>query len=123
MGLFPPSFGNLYILVAVDYLSKWVEAAALPTSNAKTVMQYLQKNIFSRFGTLRAIVNDEGTHFCNMMFAAALTKYIIKHKVVTTYLPQISGQVEVFNIEIKKILKKMVNPNSNAWFIRLNDFL
>ena len=75
MGLFPSSFGNLYILVVVDYLSKWVEIATLPTNNAKPVMLYLQKNIYSRFGTLRAIVNGEGTHFHNRMFAAVLAKY------------------------------------------------
>ena len=60
---FPPSFGNLYILVAVDYVSKWVEVAAIPTNDAKTVVASLQKNIFSRFGTPRAIISDEGTHF------------------------------------------------------------
>ena len=72
MGLFPPSFGNLYILVAVDYISKQVEAVTLPTNDAKAVMKFLQKNIFSRFGTPRAIISDEVTHFCNRTFAAAL---------------------------------------------------
>ena len=85
MGSFPPSFDNLYILIAVDYVSKWVKATTLPTSDAKTVVKFLQKNIFLRFNTLRAIVTDEGTHFCNRMFAAALAKYEIKHKVATTY--------------------------------------
>ena len=47
MGPFPPSFGNLYILVAMDYVSKWVEAVALPTNDAKAVVNFLQKNIFS----------------------------------------------------------------------------
>ena len=111
MGSFPPSFGNLYILVAVDYISKWVETATLPTSDAKTVVKFLHKNIFLRFNTLRVIVTDEGTHLCNRMFAAVLAKYGIKHKVVTIYHSQLSGQVEVSNREIKKILEKVVNPN------------
>ena len=51
MGPFPPFFRNLYILVVVEYVSKWVEAAALPTNNAKVVVDFLQKIIFSRFGT------------------------------------------------------------------------
>ena len=55
MGSFPPLFGNLYILIAVDYVSKWVEVATLPTNDAKTVVKFLQKNIFLRFNTLRAI--------------------------------------------------------------------
>ena len=63
MGPFPPSFGNLYIIVAVDYVSKWVEAVALSTNDAKVVLKFLQKNIFTRFGTPRAIISDEGTHF------------------------------------------------------------
>ncbi|KAH9769701.1 hypothetical protein KPL71_012115 [Citrus sinensis] len=81
MGPFPPSFGNLYILVAVDYVSKWVEAATLPTNDAKTVVAFLQKNIFSRFDTPRAIITDKGTHFCNKVFAAAMLKYGVRHKI------------------------------------------
>nr|GEY98279.1 reverse transcriptase domain-containing protein [Tanacetum cinerariifolium] len=62
MGPFPNSKGNKYILVAVDYLSKWVEAKALPTNDARVVVKFL-KSIFSRFGTLKAIISDRGTHF------------------------------------------------------------
>nr|GEX07584.1 reverse transcriptase domain-containing protein [Tanacetum cinerariifolium] len=54
--------GNKYILVAVDHLSKWVEAKALPTNDARVVCKFL-KNIFARFGTPRAIISDRGTHF------------------------------------------------------------
>ena len=88
---FSPSFDNLYILVVVDYVSKWVKVVALPTNNAKAVVKFLQKNILSRFGTSRAIISDERTHFCNKTFATTLTKYGIKYKVATTYHPQTSG--------------------------------
>ena len=91
MGSFPPSFGNLYNLVAMNYVCKWVKAAALPTNDDKVVVKFLQNNIFSRFGTSRAITSDEGTHFYSKIFVVALAKYKIKHKVVTTYYPQISG--------------------------------
>ncbi|GJW81504.1 reverse transcriptase domain-containing protein [Tanacetum coccineum] len=57
MGPFPSSRGNKYILVAVDYLSKWVEAKALPTNNARVVYKFL-KSLFARFGTPRAIISD-----------------------------------------------------------------
>nr|GEW98182.1 reverse transcriptase domain-containing protein [Tanacetum cinerariifolium] len=70
MGPFLYSRGNKYILVAVDYLSKWVEAKALPTNDARVVMKFL-KSLFARFGTLRAIISDRGTHFCNDQFAKA----------------------------------------------------
>ena len=123
MGPFPPSFGNLYILVAVDYVSKWVETAALPTNDAKTVVACLQKSIFSRFGTPRVIISDESTHFCNKVFAAAMVKYGVRHKVTIAYHPQSNGQAEVSNREIKKILEKMVNPTRKDWSLHLHDSL
>nr|GFA13380.1 reverse transcriptase domain-containing protein [Tanacetum cinerariifolium] len=57
MGPFPSSKGNKYILVAVDYLSKWVKAKALPTNDARVVVKFL-KSLFSRFGTPKAIISD-----------------------------------------------------------------
>nr|GEU61167.1 DNA-directed DNA polymerase [Tanacetum cinerariifolium] len=69
MGPFLSSRGNKYILVAVDYLSKWVEAKAVPTNDARVVCKFL-KNLFTRFGTPRAIICDRGTHFCNDQFHA-----------------------------------------------------
>ena len=56
MGPFSSSFGNLYILVAMDYVSKWVEATTLPTNDAKAVVKFLQKNIFSRFVLLELLL-------------------------------------------------------------------
>ncbi|GJU20940.1 reverse transcriptase domain-containing protein [Tanacetum coccineum] len=73
MGPFPSSKGNKYILVAVDYLSKWVEAKALPTNDARVVCKFL-KSLFARFGAPRAIISDRGTHFCNDQFAKVMLK-------------------------------------------------
>ncbi|GJU25174.1 reverse transcriptase domain-containing protein [Tanacetum coccineum] len=96
MGPFPSSRGNKYILVAVDYLSKWVEAKALPTNDARVVVKFL-KSLFARFGTPRAIISDRGTHFCNDQFAKVMSKYGVTHRLATAYHPQTSGQVEVSN--------------------------
>ncbi|GKA82237.1 reverse transcriptase domain-containing protein [Tanacetum coccineum] len=96
MGPFPSSRGNKYILVAVDYLSKWVEAKALPTNDARVVCKFL-KSLFSRFGAPRAIISDRGTHFCNDQFAKVMLKYGVTHRLSTAYHPQTSGQVEVSN--------------------------
>ncbi|KAL5578121.1 hypothetical protein UlMin_019820 [Ulmus minor] len=123
MGPFPPSFGNLYILVAMDFVSKWIEAAALPTNDAKVVTRFLQKNIFTRYGTPRAIISDEGTHFCNKLFDSLLAKYGVRHKVATAYHPPTSGQAELSNREIKRILDKVVNPSRKDWSTRLDDAL
>nr|GEX12236.1 reverse transcriptase domain-containing protein [Tanacetum cinerariifolium] len=71
---FPSSRGNKYILVAVDYLSKWVEAKALPTNDARVVCKFL-KSLFARFGAPRAIISDRGTHFCNDQFKKVMCKY------------------------------------------------
>lgn len=123
MGPFPKSFSNQYILVAVDYVSKWVEAAALPTNDARVVVKFLKKNIFTRFGTPRAIISDGGTHFCNKQFESLLSKYGVTHKVSTPYHPQTSGQVEISNRELKRILEKTVSTSRKDWSLKLDDAL
>nr|GEZ90689.1 reverse transcriptase domain-containing protein [Tanacetum cinerariifolium] len=87
MGPFSSSRGNKYILVAVDYLSKWVEAKALPTNDAQVVCKFL-KNLFARFGTPCAIISDRGTHFCNDQFAKVMLKYGVTHRLATVYHPK-----------------------------------
>src|SRR5262249_15760907 len=84
IGPFPNSFGNRYILVAVDYVSKWVEAIALLTNNARVVAKFL-KTIFTRFGTPRTLISDRGTHFCNTQLERLLSKYGVTHKLATPY--------------------------------------
>ncbi|XP_027152312.1 uncharacterized protein LOC113752399 [Coffea eugenioides] len=101
MGPFPSSYGFLYILLAVDYVSKWVEAKPTRTNNSKVVAEFVKSNIFVRFGMPRAIVSDRGTHFCNKTIAALFRRYGVLHKVSTSYHPQTNGQAEVSNREIK----------------------
>ncbi|KAK9174912.1 hypothetical protein WN944_026916 [Citrus x changshan-huyou] len=111
------------ILVAVDYVLKWVEAIPCRTNDHKVVIGFLKSNIVSRFGFPRTIISDGGAHFCNKTFKALLTKYSITHKVATPYHPQTSGQVEISNREIKHILEKTVRPNKKDWSLRLDDAL
>nr|GEY87310.1 reverse transcriptase domain-containing protein [Tanacetum cinerariifolium] len=122
MGPFPSSKGNKYILVAVDYLSKWVEAKALPTNDARVVVKFL-KSLFSRFGTPKAIISDRGTHFCNDQFLRVMAKYGVTHRLSTAYHPQTSGQVEVTNHGLKRILERMVGENHASWSDKLEDAL
>ncbi|RVW12407.1 Pol polyprotein [Vitis vinifera] len=103
MGPFPTSFGNSYILVGVDYVSKWVEVIPCKHNDHRVVLKFLKENIFPRFGVPKAIISDGGTHFCNKPFETLLAKYGVKHKVATPYHPQTSGQVELANREIKNI--------------------
>ncbi|GJR37419.1 reverse transcriptase domain-containing protein, partial [Tanacetum coccineum] len=122
MGPFPSSRGNKYILVAVDYLSKWVEAKALPTNDARVVVKFL-KSLFARFRTPRAIISDRGNHFCNDKFAKVMSKYRVTHRLSTAYHPQMSGQVEVSNRGLKRILERTVGENRASWSDRLDDAL
>nr|GEZ82931.1 reverse transcriptase domain-containing protein [Tanacetum cinerariifolium] len=107
---------------AVDYLSKWVEAKALPTNDARVVVKFL-KSLFSRFGTPMAIISDRGTHFCNDQFARVMTKYGVTHRLATAYHPQTSGQVEVSNRGLKHILERTVGENRASWSDKLDDAL
>ncbi|GKB06735.1 reverse transcriptase domain-containing protein [Tanacetum coccineum] len=122
MGPFPSSRGNKYILVAVDYLSKWVEAKVLPTNDARVVVKFL-KSLFARFRTPRAIISDRGTHFCNDQFAKVMLKYGVTHHLSTAYHPQTSGQVDVSNCGLKRILERTIGENRASWFDKLDDAL
>ena len=123
MGHFPSSFGNIYILLAVDYVSKWVEATACPRNDAITMVGFIQRNILSRFRAPRTIISDEGSHFANKVFAKLMSKYGIKHLIGLGYHPQSNGQAEISNREIKKIMEKTVNASRKDWSIKLNDAL
>nr|GEU99289.1 reverse transcriptase domain-containing protein [Tanacetum cinerariifolium] len=114
MGPFLSSRGNRYILVSVDYLSKWVEAKALPTNDARVVVKIL-KSLFARFETPRAIISDRGTYFCNDKFAKVMSKYGVTHRLSTACHPQTSGQVEVSNRGLKRILERTVGENRALW--------
>nr|GEV81677.1 reverse transcriptase domain-containing protein [Tanacetum cinerariifolium] len=94
MDPFPSSRGNKYILVVVDYLSKWV-----------------------------AIISDRGTHFCNDQFTKVIQKYGVTHRLATSYHPQTSGQVEVSNRGLKRILERAVGENRASWSDKLDDAL
>nr|GEW36385.1 reverse transcriptase domain-containing protein [Tanacetum cinerariifolium] len=122
MGPFSSSRGNKYILVAVDHLSKCVEAKALPKNDARVVCKFL-KNLFARFGTPRAIISDRGTHFCNDQFAKVMQKFSVTHRLATPYHPQTSGQVEVSNRGLKRILERAVGENRASWSDKLDDTL
>jgi hypothetical protein len=87
------------------------------------VVKFLKKNIFTRFGVPRTIISDGGTHFCNKAFDSLLEKYGVKHKVATPYHPQTSGQVEVSNRELKRILEKVVGTSRKDWSKKLDDTL
>ncbi|GJX16607.1 reverse transcriptase domain-containing protein [Tanacetum coccineum] len=99
-----------------------VWAKALPTNDARVVVKFL-KSLFSRFGASRAIISDRGTHFCNDKFAKVMSKYGVNHHLSTPYHPQTSGQVEVTNRGLKRILERTVGENRPSWSDKLDDAL
>ncbi|RDX71901.1 Pol polyprotein, partial [Mucuna pruriens] len=70
-----------------------------------------QKLVMLKFGVPKALISDDGSHFCNKTMSTLLEKYGVVHRVATSYYPQTNGQLEMFNREIKQILPKVVNPN------------
>nr|GEY34360.1 reverse transcriptase domain-containing protein [Tanacetum cinerariifolium] len=122
MGPFPKSYKFEYNLVAIDYVSKWAEARALPTSDARVVVTFL-KRLFCRFGMPRALISDSGTHFWNKIMERTMKRYGINHRFSTSYHPLTSGQVENTNRALKRILKKTVKDNPAIWSRKLDDAL
>ena len=102
-----------------------METIACPRNDANTVIGFIQRNILSRFGALRTIISDEGSHFANKMFAKILRKYGVRHVMGLAYHPQSNGQEEISNMEIKNILEKIgiVNTSMKDWSVKLDDAL
>ena len=87
IGPFPSSFDNIYILLTVDYVSKWVEASNCPRNDSITVVGFIQRNILSIFGAPRTIISDEESHFENKIFAKLMSIYGIKHVMGLAFHP------------------------------------
>ena len=94
MGPLVSSHGMKYILVPNDYVSKWVEAIALANNEGKSVFAFLKKNIFSYFGTPRAIISDGGSHFCNRLFKGLLEKYGVRHNMALFTTLKLVGKLK-----------------------------
>nr|GEX19618.1 reverse transcriptase domain-containing protein [Tanacetum cinerariifolium] len=101
----------------IHYASKTMtDAQAHYTTTKKELLAVV-------FGTPRAIISDHGTHFCNDQFAKVMLKYGVTHRLATAYHPQTSGQVEVSNRGLKRILERTVDENRASWLDKLDDAL
>ena len=97
---------NEYILVAVDYVSKWVEAMPCCAADAKHPRRMFHEVIFPHFGTPRMVISDGGSHFIDKTFRNFLKELGAEHNIATPYHPQTSGQAETSNKQLKNILQK-----------------
>jgi hypothetical protein len=109
MGSFPNLEGSEYILVAVNYISKWLEALLCRVADAMHSKRMFYEVIFPRYGVPRIVISDGGSHFIDRTFWKALTEVEVDHRIATPYHPQMSGQPETSNKQIKNILQKTVN--------------
>eukprot|EP00253_Pinus_taeda_P023930 PITA_23930 len=102
------AWGHGYIIVVVDYFSKWVEA--LPTLNKRSEMAalFFSNHVVSRFDVPQAIVTDHGSHFCNHVMIELTTKLGLSHDSSTPYYLQANGQVEAINKVLKRMLQRMI---------------
>ena len=110
-------------LVAVDYVSKWVEALPCVAADSKSSKKMFQEIIFPRFGVPRVVISDGGSHFIDKTFRMCLSELGVDHRVATPYHPQTSGQAEKSNKQIKNILQKTVNAMGKGWRSKLPEAL
>jgi hypothetical protein len=123
MGPFPKSGKFQYILVAVDYVSKWVEALPCRYADHKSSLRMFEETIFPRFGTPRLVISDGGSHFIDKHFDKYLTNHGVQHNVTTSYHSQTSGQAETSNKQTKNILQKTVDQMGIKWKDKLPEAL
>jgi hypothetical protein len=123
MGPFKNSHGYEYILVMVDYASKWVQAMPCRKASMEESITMITNVIFPRFGTPRILISDGGTHFTGKKFKKCLYKLGIEHRVSTTYHTQTNGQAETSNRQLKSILNKTIEKGCKDWSKKLNGAL
>ncbi|MCO5580816.1 hypothetical protein L7F22_034688 [Adiantum nelumboides] len=109
-----------YIIVAIDYLTKWVEAKATTKNDAKTTAQFLYENIFTRYGLPIEIVSDRGTHFINEVTEQLLDEFMVIHCKSAPYHPQANGQAESTNKILVTVLTKIVSESRTDWDQKLH---
>ena len=121
----PPTYRTHteYIIVATDYLTKWVEAKATQKNDARATTQFLYVNVFTRYGLPIEIVSDRGTHFINEVIEYLLDEFMVLHKTSAPYHPQANGQAESTNKGLYTILTKIVNENKSDWDQKLHSTL
>ena len=110
-----PSHGHIWILVATEYFTKWVEAIPLKKATGPTIANFIREHVICRFGILHKIVNDNGTPFVNKDVRKLLDHRHIKHRKSTPYYLQGNGQAEVTNRVLLRILSKMVHEYEGGW--------
>ena len=114
--------GNRYIIVAMDYLTKWPEAKAVKEASAEKTTEFIYQEIICRHGCPKVILTDQGTHFKNKLVEKLCGKFEIKHKLSSPYHPQTNGLVERFNRTLCESLAK-VSEKESQWDEHIHEVL
>jgi hypothetical protein len=123
MGPFPNSEGCEYILVAIDYVFKWVEALPCWAADAMHPKKMFHEVIFPRNRVPRIVISDGGSHFIDQTFRKALSEVGVDHRIATPYHPQMSSQAKISNKQIKSILQKTIDQMNRSWRSKLSEAL
>ena len=107
--------GNRYIVVAMDYFSKWPEARAIPNCKAETVAKFIYEDIITRHGVPQELLSDRGTSFINKVIEELCENYQMKHRLTSPYRPQTNGMIERFNRTLGECIAKLVQDNHKEW--------
>jgi hypothetical protein len=111
--------GHGYIIVAMDYFTKWAEAMPTFDNTGKTTTLFIFNHIVTRFGVPQAIITDHGSHFHNFMMSELTEKLGLRHENSTPYYPQANGQVEAINKVLTTMLRRMVGIHKSSWHTML----
>ena len=111
--------GHNYIIIAMDYFTKWAEEIPTYVKDGKIVALFLFNHVISRFGVLQAIVTDQGSHFQNHMMDELSAKLGFHHENSTPYYLRANGQVESINKVMKTMLCRMVGDHKSNWHLNL----
>jgi hypothetical protein len=107
--------GNKYIIVAMDYLTRYTEIAPLPSQITKHVAKFFVQRIFATHGPCRTLLTDRGSNFCSKLMAKILALFKTGHDRTTAYHPQTDGLVERFNATLEQMLTPYVNTPQDNW--------
>ncbi|CAG8660195.1 2946_t:CDS:1, partial [Paraglomus occultum] len=107
--------GNLYLIVAQDYFTKWPIAQPTQTTNTDEALEFVHNHIMTVYGAPEQIISDKGTAFTSAQWKRAMKKWGIKHTPTTAANPQANGQVERFNQTLIRMIKKKLGTDKSKW--------
>ena len=113
------TWGHAYIIIAIDYFTKWAEAMPTLAANGKIAAQFIFNHIISRFGIPRAIVTNHGSHFRHYMVVDLTSKLGLRHDNSMSYYPQANGQVEAVNKVLVTMLQRTIGIHKSNWHLML----